>query len=558
MYTLGINAALGDPSACLVKDGAVIAAAEEERFTGSRPVRKKVVFSPRDIPFHAINYCLSEEKIVLSDVDHIAYSFNPQAVAYPNEPRLSTWDTSFLSSVADAPRQLCDDVPHYLGDRFGSVTGDGPFVWHFVDHHLAHAAGAFLASPFSSAAVMTMDGGGETASTTYSLGAANSITGMGGIPPPYSLERLYAGVTEYLGFQVPWDEFKVMELATQGKPAFAGEFRRLIELRGNGQYVTQEIPLEMLFGPAREKNEQLEKRHFDIAASLQTVLQETVLELATWLNRETGEENLCLAGDIALNAALNGFLRQSSPFKAVWVPPAAGDAGTAAGAALWIDSIERRLLDAPRRYVLESADLGPGYPEGAIESFLKRSRMNYRRLSDIAAETAELLARDKVVAWFQGRMEFGPRPLGYRSILGSPLHEGMRQKINALKGREAFRPVGCAVPREQAEQWFHDGRPSPFMLFTGAFKQEKLQEAPGWGTAGAGTAGVATVDAGANPLFHRLLTAFGARTGVPLLMMTSLNVTGKPMSCSPQDATECFWTMPLDALVMGPFLVEKP
>ncbi|MHB9155803.1 MAG: carbamoyltransferase family protein, partial [Endomicrobiales bacterium] len=308
------------------------------------------------------------------------------------------------------------------------------------------------------------------------------------------------------------------------------------------------------FGPARRRGALLEKRHYDIARSLQAVLEEAVLELSRWLHNATGAENLCLAGGVALNCVLNARLRENGPFKRIWVQPASGDAGTALGAALLVDNRERKAR--ARRYRMEHAYLGPAFSDKEIEHALRWSKLPFRRSRAIAAETAALLARDRVVGWFQGRMEFGPRALGARSILASPLHESMQVKLNEIKDREDFRPVAPAVLEEEAPRWFSGADSSPFMLFVYPILPDKAPLIPAVRHVD-GSARVQTVSRETNPLFHELLSAFFARTGVPVLVNTSFNTRGKPIVCSPRDALECFWTSPLDALVMGPYLLQK-
>ncbi|MGE5308099.1 MAG: carbamoyltransferase [Deltaproteobacteria bacterium] len=572
MYTLGINAALGEPSACLVRDGRIIAAAREEWFTGSRTCRGIAPFSPCEIPFNAIAFCLSEERVLLSDIDHIAYSFNPylllnektkaglvtvqleEGASASTWPRESEWEPIFLSSVASAQRQLCLGIPCRLRERFGSISAAGPFVWHFVDHHLAHAASAFFASPFATAAVITMDSGGEKASTTYSHGSASCLTSLGEVSLPNSLGRLFGQMTEYLGFQSPIEEPKVIELSAMGKPAFVQEFRRLVSLRDNGQYLTQKVPLEDIFGPARSPGEPLEKKHYDIASSFQVMLQETVLAITAWLKAETGEKNLCFTGSMALNPALNGFIRQHSPFSDIWVQPASDDGGTALGAALWIDNLER--TPAGPRNPMEQADLGPYYAERSVESLLKHARLRFRRLDDIAGESARLLAEGRIIGWFQGRAEFGSGYPGWRSLVASPLQKAARKRLNSIKGREGFRPCGTAILADAVSEWFLDSRPSPFMMFSYPVRPEKARSIPAC-CHDDGTARVHTVERRLNPLFYDLIKAFGALTGVPVLLSSSLNLADRPTVCSPRDAIACFSTMPVDAMVIGHFILEK-
>lgn len=574
MYTLGINAVYHDSAACLVSDGEIVAAAEEERFTRVKHGKRPIPFSTYELPFHAIDYCLREADIRLVDVDHVAYSYDPfillgshradATLTLPLEPSAhpaseeweSAWDPLFLSSIVNAPRHLAGGIPHHLQGRFGGASPDGPYRWSFVDHHTAHAVSAFHVSPFQEAAVLTLDGRGEKASTTYSLGSGTELARIGEVHFPHSLGLLYEQVTEYLGFLHSSDEYKVMALASFGQPRYLEGFRRMIQVGEEGQYtVSQSIPLQELFGPARRRGEPMEPMHSDIASSLQVALEETVLGLAGWLRRVTGVDHLCLAGGVALNCVMNARLRDSGLFQDVWVQPAAGDAGTALGAALWIDARERS--SATRPSPMHHAFLGPAYEDEEIEELLRWTGAPCRRLADLPEEVADLLAEDRIIGWFQGRMEFGPRALGARSILASPLHASMQARLNEIKDREDFRPVAPVVVEEEADFWFKDARRSPFMLFIHDVLPEKADRIPAVRHVD-GTARIQTVRRADHPLYYDLLRAFQKRTGVPVLVNTSFNTRGEPIVCTPRDALECFWTSPLDALVIGPFLVEKP
>ena len=572
MLTLGINAVYHDSAACLVKDGRVIAAAEDERFTHIKHAKRPVPFSTWELPFHAIDYCLREAGVRLTDVDHVAYSYDPYlllgarkgdaTITLPLEPSAhptpqeweAAWDPLFLSSIVNAPRQLADGAPHHLRARFRGARVDGPYRWHYVAHHLAHAASAFHCSPFPRAAVMTLDGRGEKATTGYAVGKGTELEWLGQVHMPHSLGILYERVTEYLGFLHSSDEYKVMALASYGRPKHVAAFREIVQLGADGRYTIGPLRLEERFGPARERGGLLGQEHFDIAHSLQVVLEESVLELSRWLHGASGCDDLCMAGGVALNCVMNARLRDRGPFRRIWVQPAAGDAGTALGAALWIDARERG-GDA-RPYVMDHAYLGPSYSDTEIEEFLKWTGVRYRRLRDIAAETADILVRDQVIGWFEGRMEFGPRALGARSILASPIHAEMQARLNDIKDREDFRPVAPVVLEEEAGNWFVGADVSPFMLFVHDVQPDKADAIPAVRHVD-GTARIQTVNRAQNPVYHDLLKAFQARTGVPVLVNTSFNTRGEPIVCTPRDAVESFWTSPLDALVIGPFLLEK-
>jgi carbamoyltransferase len=570
MYTLGINAAFHDPSACIVKDGQLLAAAEEERFTHIKHGKRPTPFTAYELPFHAIDYCLATADIHLREVDHIAYSFDPykllagyvkgDEIPLPLHPTgngekegYAEWDPLFLSFIVNAPGQLADGYPHHLQRRFAGA-GSHAEKWHFVDHHIAHAASAFLPSPFEHAAVMTIDGRGEKATTSYYTGHGNTLRPLGAVQMPHSLGLLYEEVTDYLGFLRSSDEYKVMALASYGRPAYLEPFRSILHVGEKGNYTIDPHDLESMFGPARRRNGPMTQHHFDIAHSLQKVLEETVLQLVAWLHETTGEENLCLAGGVALNCVLNAAIRDKSPFRNIWVQPAAGDAGTALGAALYIDAEKRK--DAGRRFHMDHAYWGPAYADEEIERFLQWTKVPYRRLDDVAGETAAILAQDKVIGWYQGRMEFGPRALGSRSILASPINPAMQSRLNEIKDREDFRPVAPVVLEEEAEEWFENADASPFMLFVHKVRSDKSDKIPAVRHVD-GTARIQTIRRDQHEAYYRLLQEFKKLTGVPVLVNTSFNTRGEPIVCTPRDAIECFWTSPFDALVINSFLLEK-
>jgi carbamoyltransferase len=571
MYVLGINAAFHDSAACLLKDGKLLAAAEDERFTHIKHGKRPVPFSTWELPFHAIDYCLKVAGITLKDVDHIAYSFDPYlllgdhqgktSIEIPLEPGdgglnnewRNPWDPLFLSAMVNAPRQLVDGYPHHLQQRFIGTTVDD-FEWHFVEHHIAHAASSFHCSPFDRAAVLTIDGRGEKATTTYSIGSGNSLKRIGQVDMPHSLGLLYEDVTTHLGFLHSSDEYKVMALASYGNPVYADDFREMIKLGDNGQYTVTNQNLTQRFGPKRLRHEEFTGKHFDIAHSLQVVLEETVLKITEWLQQETGEENLCFAGGVALNCVLNGRIRDQGLFKNIWVQPASGDDGTALGAALWIDAQIRN--NGEKSFVMDHAYWGPEYSDAEIEKFIKWAKVPYKKLENIAEETAEILAQDKIIGWYQGRMEYGPRALGSRSILASPISPKMQARLNEVKDREDFRPVAPVVLEEEAGNWFKNAVYSPYMLFVYEVQEDKADLIPAVRHVD-GTARIQTINRDQHPAYYDLLKAFQQKTGVPVLVNTSFNTLGKPIVSSPRDAIECFWTSPFDALIIGSFLIEK-
>jgi carbamoyltransferase len=600
LLTLGINASFHDSAAALVLDGEVIAAAEEERFTRIKHGKRPVPFTAWELPYHAIDYCLKEAGATLADLSHVAYSYDPQLFLGDRAPDQrftlplqpsdfepgiweNPWDPLFAAYVLNAPRQLRDGVPHHLKKRFALPDKHHPpYRWHFVAHHLCHQASAFLAAPFSRCAVMTLDGRGEHASTTYGRYRDSRYETLGEVRVPHSLGLLYEQVTAHLGFLHSSDEYKVMALAAMGTPRRAALLKEHLIVQGDGQYRLEPMDMTALFGPPRVPGSKMTDAHLDLAASLQQVLEETVLQLAVWLRETSGEDDLAMAGGVALNCVMNARLRDSGIFKRVWVQPAAGDAGTALGAALWTDARERRGLDAddatphapegsdalahavftlaPRRWQMEHAYLGPASSDDEIEALLKWAKLTYRRADNLAEETAALLADNKIIGWFQGRMEFGPRALGARSILASPVDPAMQARLNELKDREDFRPVAPAITVEELPHWFepaeaNDGK-APFMLFIYNVKPGRMDKIPS-ALHSDNTARVQTVHKETNPVFHDLIEAVGRRTGVPIVVNTSFNVRGEPIVATPKAAIEAFFSTSLDALVIGSFILEK-
>ncbi|OQW37330.1 MAG: carbamoyltransferase [Nitrospira sp. SG-bin1] len=573
MYTLGLNAAFHDSSACLVHDGMVLAAAEEERFTRVKHAKRPIPFSTYELPFHAVAFCLRRAGITLKDVDHVAYAYDPTgklgdhigdaSLTLPMEPSAhpvaaeweSPWDPLFLSSIVNAPRHLAAGAPHHLLEWFTGVTAQGPFQWHWVDHHEAHAASAFLPSPFDHAAVLTLDGRGERATTTYHVGEGHQLCRLGQVDMPHSLGLLYEELTTYLGFLHSSDEYKVMALASYGKPSFKRFFQDIVQVQGNGQYRIRSHRFDDIVGPPRRPGSPFEQRHYDLARSLQDVLQETALALTEWMHQASRSRHLCMAGGVALNCVMNAYLRDHGPFGSIWVQPAAGDAGTAMGAALMIDAAQRSPT-GPRSFQMDHAFWGPSYGEEDIESVLRRAKLTFRRLVDVEGETAELLARDHILGWFQGAMEFGPRALGSRSILASPINPTMQDRLNDIKDREDFRPVAPVVLEEAAAQWFEGAAHSPFMLFTYQVRPDRANRIPAVRHVD-GSARVQTVTRLQHPRYYDLIKAFEARTGVPVLVNTSFNTRGAPIVCTPREAVEAYSSSPLDALVIGPFLLTK-
>jgi carbamoyltransferase len=575
MITLGINAAYHDSAACLVRDGALVAAAEEERFTQIKHGKRPVPFSAWELPYHAIDFCLAQAGITLADVDHVAYSYDPALfvddgalpaeITLPLEPSArggaaaparNPWDALFLSYIVNAPRQLKGGVPHHLSGRMHNGVRALDFRWHFVPHHLAHQASAFLAAPFDDAAVLTLDGRGEAASTQYGLFRDGAYERLGEVRLPHSLGLLYEDVTRHLGFLHSSDEYKVMALASFGSDRLVPWVRERVRWRGDGRYEIDPMP----FGecvPARERGAPFTAAHADLAHAVQVVLEETALAIARWLRAATGSPHLAMAGGVALNCVMNARIRDAAIFERVWVQPAAGDAGTALGAALWIDR-EMRGNGAcvPRAFIMEHVYWGPGFTDAEIEATLQRARVRYERPERYAEAIGARLAEERVIGWFQGRMEFGPRALGARSILASPRDAAMQARLNELKDREDFRPVAPAVLEERAPEWFAGCHESPFMLFVHDVLPQRRVRIPA-ACHTDGTARVQTVSRRHNALYYDAIAAFERRTGVPVVVNTSFNTRGKPIVCTPRDALECFFTSPIDSLAIGAFVVDK-
>jgi carbamoyltransferase len=574
MHILGINAAFHDSSACLVRNGVVIAAAEEERFSQIKHGKRATPYQAHALPFQAIDYCLEAGGITLADIDDVAYSFDPflltngttdRRFALPRDvdeaqqgSGYDPWDTIFLAGITSAPRMLRDDVPFHLRERLNGDASRHRWRFHFVEHHLAHAASAYYPAPFDRAAVLTLDGRGECVSTFLGVGDGLQLEKLNEVALPHSLGLLYERVTTHLGFLNSSDEYKVMALASYGTPRYADRFRAHLRWRDDGGYEILPMDLTELVGAPRPPKEALADRHFDIASSLQVVLEEACLKLASWLHRRSGERSLCLAGGVALNCVMNSRLATDSPFEHIWVQPAAGDAGTSLGAALsvWAGQADQNVHPGHTRWRMESAYLGPAFDDEQIREVLDHAKLTYTRPVDLADTVADHLTRGEIVGWFQGRMEFGPRALGARSILASPTDPAMMQRLNQLKDREDFRPVAPAVLEEEAGRYFDGCTTSPFMLFVHNVRPEAADQVPAIRHID-GTARVQTVSCEQAPLYHRLLERFEAKTGVPVLVNTSFNTRGKPIVCTPQDALECFFTSPLDTLAIGSYVVQK-
>jgi carbamoyltransferase len=590
---LGISAFYHDSAAALVRDGDIIAAAQEERFT-------RIKHDP-SFPTHAINYCLKEAGINSDDLDYVAFYDKP----------LLKFERLLETYLAFAPRGLRSfsrAIPVWLKEKLllrraiGRRLASSKVPLVFLEHHESHSASAFFPSPFEEAAILTLDGVGEWSTTTYGTGAGNRIDLTHHLQFPHSLGLLYSAFTYYCGFKVNSGEYKLMGLAPYGRPLYVDAiYRHLLDLKpdgsfrlnmeyfgyGHGLTMTSRLFHRLFGGPPRQPESAIEQRHMDLAASIQAVTEEVVLRMACLLHRQTGQRNLVLAGGVALNCVANGRLWREGLYDSVWVQPAGGDAGGALGAALFV---WHQLLNKPRRVnesdSQEGSLLGPAFSSRAIRRFLDSGEATYARLPEgqVLDRVTGLLAEGKVVGWFSGRMEFGPRALGARSILADPRLPGMQATLNRkIKFRETFRPFAPSVLREHAHEWFgiEPGQESPYMLLTAqvlerhrvAISPEKQRIMQRHGdlcrrvsvprsTIPAVThvdqsARLQTVDAERTPRFHRLLQAFYEKTGCPVLVNTSFNVRGEPIVCTPEDAYRCFLATDMDVLVLEDCILHK-
>jgi len=562
LYILGIGGYTLDAAAVLVKDGELIAAVEEERFT-----RRK---HESGMPFKAIDYCLKTANITLKNIDHIGFSYKPWL-------RISRRIPYRILKIPKAPfysiGYIVDEINstgHYLSELKQLKQNKNTRI-HFIEHHVAHAASVFLTSPFEESAILTMDYMGEWTSTLMGKGTGSKIKKIKEIKFPHSLGILYAAVTKYLGFQHGNDEYKVMGLASYGEPAYIDVFKDMVKLLPDGEYRmnpdyftywasagSREGFMSQKFidacGPIRTRDQEIEKRHMDIAASLQKILEDTTLHITNYLHKKTGEKNLCIAGGVGLNCSMNSRVLQDSPFESVFVQPSAHDAGTALGAAYYIYNT---MLGNDRNFVINHAYWGPEYSDEEIKAELDLDKLKYTHHRDISKKCAELINDGKIIGWFQERAEWGPRALGNRSILANATSREMQDIVNKyVKHREDFRPFAPAVLKESSGDFFDFNHESPFMLFICDVKPEKRKLIPAV-THTDGTARVQTVDQKYNKLFYDVIKNFGEITGIPIVLNTSFNVAGEPVVTTPKEAIRCFFSTGIDCLIMGNYLVEK-
>jgi carbamoyltransferase len=534
---LGINAVFHDPAAALVVDGHTVAAAEEERFSRRKHGKAPVPFSTWELPEQAIAWCLERGGLEPGDLDAIAYSYDPALAPAAGDVTADEWEGLRTLYVERAP-------------RFLATLGLDPSAVRYVAHHVAHAASAHLCADAPSSAVLVVDGRGERASHLAGHARADgSLEILAAQGLPHSLGLLYEELTDHLGFRRSSDEYKVMAMASYGRPRHLDAFRDLVRTTGDGGFIV--APVDWASYAPRAGGDWTQD-HADLACSVQRRLEEVLLDLAQWLHQRTGERALTMAGGVALNCVANSHLWREGPFDSVWVQPASGDSGTALGAALRVAS------DFGDRIVpMVGADLGRAWSDDDLETRLRNAHIAYERPPDIADAVAAALADDGIVAWFQGASEYGPRALGRRSLLADPRRHENLERLNDVKGREQFRPVAPMVLDERAVELFDGPLPSPYMLFTHRVRDGWHEQIPAVVHVD-GTARIQTVSASREPLVARMLSAFERRTGVPVVVNTSLNTAGRPMVDDPRDALECFGSAPVDVLAIGPFLVRRP
>ncbi len=585
MYILGISAYYHDSAACIIKNGEIIAAAQEERFT-----RKK---HDHRFPINAINFCLSFAGINVNDISYVAFYDKP----FLKFERLIE---TYLMYAPVGLKSFLKAMPLWIKEKLwikelikNEIGFNGKVI--FPEHHESHAASAFYPSPFSKAAFLTLDGVGEWTTTSFGIGEGNKIRIIADIKFPHSLGLLYSAFTYYTGFKVNSGEYKVMGLAPYGEPKYVNLILdNLIDLKEDGSFklnmdyfdycaglTMTSKKFEKLFGGKPRKPEtKLTQKEMDLAASIQVVTEEIILRMARHVKKETNMDYLCLAGGVALNCVANGKLLRENLFKDIWIQPAAGDAGGSLGAALytWYQFLDNeRIVDNKDKQ--KGSYLGPQYENGYIEEFLNKNKIPFKKLEDeeISKITAKLIAEGNVVGWFQGRMEFGPRALGARSIIGDARLPEMQKKMNLkIKFRESFRPFAPSVLEEKVNEYFEIDRPSPYMLLVADVKkvrryemteeQKKLFGIDKLNVVRSDIPAVTHVDYSAriqtvnkddHPLYYNLLKEFEKLTGYSVIVNTSFNVRGEPIVCTPEEAYICFMRTDIDYLIMSNYLLDK-
>lgn len=564
MYIIGISCFYHDSAACLLKDGKIIAAAEEERFT-----RKK---HDNSFPINAIRFCLKNENITIKDIDHISFYEKPllkfERVLYQH-----------IFSFPKSWKAFVNTLPSWFSEKLRiqkiirkKLDYKGDII--FVNHHMSHAASAFLPSGFEKSAIFTIDGVGEFNTTSYGIGEKNNIKILKKIDFPHSIGLLYSTITTYLGFKANNGEFKVMGLSPYGnltkKNPYYHKLLKIIDIKEDGSfsldlsyfdYIAKEkMPskklINLLKSPVRKSKDPLLKKHKDIAAALQMITEEIVINMLNHVHKETKCDNLAMSGGVALNSVLNGKILKKTPFKKLWIQPAASDSGNSIGCALYAYNV---VLGKNKRHIMDNAYLGPDFSDEEIKIELDKKNIPYEKLSSdkIVRKTAEFLNKKKIIAWFQGRMEYGPRALGNRSILANPINPDMKHIINSkVKHREAFRPFAPVVCLDDSKKYFDidvNQKPTRFMLMVCDVKSKKIPAV----THVNNTSRVQVIEQEKNSKYYNLIKQFGKLSGVHVLLNTSFNVRGEPIVCSPKDAINCFLNTGIDYLIIGNYLIDK-
>jgi carbamoyltransferase len=586
MNILGISCFYHDSAACLIRDGDIVAAAQEERFS-----RKK--HDPR-FPSNAIRYCIKEGEISIHDVDYVVFYDKP----------FKTFERLLMSYMTVAPRGIrswLEAIPFWIGKKLHipkvikrEIGYEGDVL--YTEHHEAHAASAFYPSPFSEAAILTVDGVGEWATASYGFGSDNEITLLKELHFPDSLGLLYSAFTYFVGFKVNSGEYKLMGLAPYGIARYRDLIlSEIVDLKEDGSMrlnlsyfdflgglrMTNDRFAQLFGGPPRKPETEISQREMDIAASVQAVIEESLLRMAKQVHKETKKKFLCLAGGVALNCVANGRILRESPFENLWIQPAAGDAGGAMGAALavWFRYLGNQRFNSNGCDSQKGSYLGPKFENSYIKDYLERKQVNYTLLKDaeIPEKIADLIADQKVIGWFQGRMEFGPRALGSRSILGDARSPRMQEIMNLkIKFRESFRPFAPSVTKERAFDYFEIDKESPYMLLVAPVKKKIRREMSSEEQSLFGldklyvkrssipavthvdySARLQTVSHHHNSLYHKMIAKFDEKYGCPVIINTSFNVRGEPIVCTPEDAYLCFMRTNMDYLILGNFLIDK-
>jgi len=569
MYILGISCYYHDASAALLKDGIIVAAAEEERFT-----RKK---HDTSFPSRAIRYCLKSQNISINDIEYIGFYEKP-LVKF--ERVLSQHIEAFPLSF----KTFLSSMPSWINEKLRLMKQIRKLKYRkdvlFIEHHMAHAASAFLVSPFKKSAILTVDGVGEWTTTAFGTGEDNDIHLMKEIRFPHSLGLLYSAITAYLGFSVNNSEYKVMGLAAYGDMnkstnPYYNKLKKAIDIKDDGSFFmdmkyfkytySDRMPSKMLCnlldGPIRKKNEKISQRHKDIAATLQIIYEESLFKILNHVYKVTKCENLVIAGGCGLNSVANGKILSNTHFSNIWIQPNPSDGGTSIGAASYIHN---SILGKKRNYIMENAYLGPGYTDTAILRFLEKNHIKYSKFRDnkeLIRKTAMLISENKVVGWFQGRMEWGPRALGNRSILANPCNPDARRLINTkVKHRERFRPFAPAVCSDDAKTYFICDNPLPlpadFMLMVYPVRKKWQRKIPSV-THVDGSGRLQVISRHQNPFYYDLIKEFGKISGIPILINTSFNIRGEPIVCTPYDAYKCMMGTGIDYLVMDKYLIKR-